>query len=130
MNQQAQLNYMKNQVTTASPGELTLMLYNGCIKFMKQALIDLEHNDFMAKNVSIKKAQNIIDELIITLKMEYEVSKSLKALYVFINEQLFNANVNKDTSSLHLGIELVTELRDTWAEALKVVKTNPQKVTS
>lgn len=130
MNQQAQLNYMKNQVTTASPGELTLMLYNGCIKFMKQALIDLDNNDFMAKNESIKKAQNIIDELIITLKMDYEISKSLKALYVFINEQLFNANIKKDAGSIQIGIELVTELRDTWAEALKIVKANPQKVTT
>ncbi|XOK61318.1 flagellar export chaperone FliS [Paenibacillus elgii] len=122
MNQQAQQLYLRTQVSTAAPGELTLLLYNGCIKFMKQAQEALVTKNYSEKNINIKKAQDIIDELMITLNMDYEISKNLKMLYVFIKEQLFEANFKLNMESLETSISLVTELRDTWVEALKSLK--------
>jgi len=122
MNNQAQQVYLRTQATTASPGDLTLMLYNGCIKFMKQAHDAIEENNFEAKNINIKKAQDIIDELLITLNHGYPIAKNLEALYVYIKEQLQQANFKLQAESLTIAIELITELRDTWIEALKLVK--------
>ncbi|MFE5324107.1 flagellar export chaperone FliS [Paenibacillus sp. NPDC056579] len=122
MNNQAQQVYLRTQATTASPGDLTLMLYNGCIKFMKQALEAIQENNYQEKNTNIKKAQDIIDELLITLNHGYPISKNLAALYTYIKEQLQQANLKLHVESLSTAIELVTELRDTWVEALKLVK--------
>ncbi|KZE77888.1 flagellar protein FliS [Paenibacillus elgii] len=122
MNQQAQQLYLRTQVSTAAPGELTLLLFNGCIKFMKQAQEALVTKNYNEKNVNLKKAQDIIDELMITLNMDYEISKNLKMLYVFIKEQLFEANFKLSMECLETSISLVTELRDTWVEALKILK--------
>lgn len=122
-NQQAQKSYMKNSVSTVVPGELTLMLYNGCIKFIKQAEADLKKKDYVSKNTNLQKAQSIIDELIITLKMEYPISAELRAIYLFIKEQLISANIKSDLQCLNTSLDLVTELRDTWMEALKILKT-------
>lgn len=122
MNMQARQAYMQNQVNTVNKSELTLMLYNGCIKFIKQASMDIVNKDYEAKNENLKKAQNIIDELIITLDMQYELSHNLKALYEFIKEQLIRANFWLDQNSLEVSLSMVTELRDTWVEAIKLTK--------
>jgi flagellar protein FliS len=127
MNSQAQQLYIRTQVNTASPGELTLMLFNGSIKYMKQALDGIRNKDYEAKNVNIKKSQDIIDELLITLDMKYEIAKNLSKLYLFIKEQLFEANAKLNVESLQVSIDLMSELRDAWAEALKSLK-NTQKV--
>lgn len=124
MNTQAQNLYLQTQVKTASPGELTLMLYNGCIKFMKMGLESIQNQDYEMKNIYIQKSQNILDELLITLNMKYDISKKLSALYIFIKEKLTEANIKLDVESLQVGIELVTELRDTWVEVLRLIKTN------
>lgn len=116
---QAQNHYMQTKVQTSSPGQLTLMLYNGCIKFIKLAVQCVEQKDYEGKHTNIVKAQNIIDELQSTLKMEYELSLQLSSLYIYINEKLFEFNVKQDVASAQVCLELVTELRDTWAEALK-----------
>lgn len=127
MNSQAQQLYIRTQVNTASPGELTLMLFNGSIKYMKQALDGIRNKDYEAKNVNIKKSQDIIDELLITLDMKYEIAKNLSKLYLFIKEQLFEANAKLNVESLQVSIDLMSELRDAWAEALKSLKST-QKV--
>jgi flagellar protein FliS len=114
--------YIQTQVNTAIPGELTLMLYNGCLRFMKQAMLDMKNKEYEKKNVNLNKSQDILDELLITLNHNYEISTNLSALYVFIKEKLFEANIKLDVDSLQVSIDLVTELRDTWAEALKLTK--------
>lgn len=129
MNIQAQQKYLNAQVNTVAPGELTLMLYNGCLKFMKQAQTALENRDYEGKNTNIKKAKDIIDELIITLNMDYPISSNLLQLYTFINEKLFEANLRKNIEALKVSIELVSELRDTWGEALRSLKSNEQLIT-
>ncbi|OGX68201.1 MAG: flagellar export chaperone FliS [Paenibacillus sp. RIFOXYA1_FULL_44_5] len=126
MYNQAQNQYAMMQINTASPGELTLMLYNGCIKFMKLALKGIQEQNYELKNINILKSQNILDELLITLDMKYEISKNLSSLYIFMKEKLVEANIKLNADSLNVCVELITELRDTWVEAIKLTKRNVQ----
>jgi len=119
---QALNTYFNTKVTTATPGELTLMLYSGCIKFLKLALKSMEEGDYEQKNNNLIKASNIIDELLITLDMKYEISRSLSSLYIYIKELIISANIKSQKEPLLESIQLVTELKDTWNEALKLVK--------
>lgn len=110
--------YQNNSVNTASGGELTLMLYNGCMKFIKQAMKDVEVNNFEGKNTNIQKAQNIIRELLVTLDPKVEISKQFQPLYEFMISQLATANIENDKQKLEEVLELVTEFRDTWKQIL------------
>lgn len=112
--------YQQQSVMTASPGELTLMLYNGCIKFIRQAQSGIEAGDIEKANNSIIRCQDILEELMVTLKPEYEISASLSALYDYIYNRLIDANIAKDISILDEVLGLVTELRDTWAEVIRI----------
>ncbi|MFP7479058.1 flagellar export chaperone FliS [Terribacillus saccharophilus] len=111
--------YQQNSVQTASPGELTLMLYNGCIKFIKFAQQAIEKKDIESKNTNIQKAQNIVRELMITLDPEVPISKEIMPLYDFINQQLLQANTHNDQQALSNALGLITDFRDTWKEVVK-----------
>ncbi|WP_282141028.1 flagellar export chaperone FliS [Cytobacillus oceanisediminis] len=113
-------SYQQNSVNTASPGELTLMLYNGCLKFIHQAKKAIEEKNIEMKNTNIQKAQSIIQELMVTLNMDIEVSKNMMSLYDFMNRRLMEANIKNDASILDEVEGLVTEFRDTWKEAIQV----------
>lgn len=114
--------YKQNTVYTATPEELTLMLYDGCIKFMNIAKYSIENKDIAKAHHALIRAQDIIMELKTTLDTSYEISSNLMKLYDFIIDRLVNANVRKDTKSIDEALEIVTELRDTWKEAMKQVK--------
>lgn len=120
--QQAVNRYYETQIKTATPEELTLMLYNSCIRFLKQAYISVENRDYQSKNAHVTKAINIIDELHATLDMNYDISKSLASLYDYFNQRLVYASMQLDLEVLQEIIDLVTDLRDTWHEAIKMVK--------
>ncbi|PQD96240.1 flagellar protein FliS [Pradoshia eiseniae] len=112
--------YQSNAVTTASPGELTLMLYNGCLRFIKAARMAMENKEIEKKNENLIKAQNIISELRVTLNMELEVSKNMMAMYDYILRRLIEANMKNDTAILDEAEELVTGFRDTWKQAIQL----------
>jgi len=114
--------YTNNAVTTASPGELTLMLYNGCLKFINQARKAIASKDIEAKNTNIQKAQAIIQELMVTLNMEVAVSESLLSLYDYLNRRLTEANIKNDAAILEEVEGFVTEFRDTWKEVIQKYK--------
>ncbi|MEO4054192.1 flagellar export chaperone FliS [Solibacillus sp. CAU 1738] len=114
--------YKQNSVTTASPGELTLMLYNGCLKFLTKSKKAIEDKDIQEKNTNIQKAQAIIAELMSTLNIDIEISKQMLPLYEYMNRRLVEANIQND---IHIIVEvegLVTEFRDTWKEVLKITR--------
>lgn len=111
--------YKQNSVMTAPPGELTLMLYNGAIKFCMQAEEAIEKKDIDASHKYLTKAQDIIFELKITLNMKYPLAKEMASLYDYINELLVEANMKKDVNKLNEAKELIKEFRDTWQEMLK-----------
>lgn len=118
----AQEAYQRNQVQTASPGELTLMLYNGIVKFVKQAKNALEAGETEKAHVSIIRAQDIITELMVTLNMEYEISQQLMPLYDFMKRLLIEANLQKDLAKLSEVESMAAELRETWMQVIKLTK--------
>lgn len=114
--------YKENNVMTASPENLTLLLYNGALKFIQQAKIYIEQKNVQKSHEAIVRAQAIIQELNITLNMDYEISHNLRALYTYMMERLVDANIHKDRAVLDEVVGMVTELRDTWKEAMKIAK--------
>ncbi|WP_307191661.1 flagellar export chaperone FliS [Mesobacillus stamsii] len=117
-------SYQQNSVNTASPGELTLMLYNGCLKFINLAKHGMQSKDIDGKNLNIQKAQNIVHELMVTLNMDLEVSQNMMSLYEYMNRRLVEANIKNDLDALAEVEGLVTEFRDTWKQ---VIQLNRQK---
>lgn len=116
--------YRQNAVNTATPGELTLMLYDGCLKFIRLARKAINNNDIQAKNTNIQKAQNIITELMVTLDMKYEISKQMMPLYDFVRRKLIEANVKNSLQSLEEAETIVKEFRETWKEVIKITRQN------
>ena len=114
--------YRQQQVMTATPEALTLMLYNGAIKFINESIESSKKKEYEKANTSCIKAQNIISEFRLTLKMEYEISKNLLALYNYAYDRLVEGNMNEDISKLEEAKDILSELRDAWAQAMKAVK--------
>lgn len=114
--------YKQNSVTTASPGELTLMLYNGCIKFIGLAKKSIEDKNIEQRNHYIQRAQAIISELMSTLNMDIEISKEMLPLYDYMQRRLTEANIKNDIAILDEVVALVTEFRDTWKEVIKITR--------
>ncbi|MED4019122.1 flagellar export chaperone FliS [Sutcliffiella cohnii] len=112
--------YQENSVTTASPGELTIMLYNGAIKNVKLAKQAIQDSNISAKHTHLIKAQDIVRELMVTLNMDIEISKSLMAMYDYINRRLVEANTTNSTDILVEAEGYLVELRDTWKEVIKI----------
>ncbi|MBM4764133.1 flagellar export chaperone FliS [Bacillus sp. B15-48] len=114
--------YQRNQVTTAKPEELTLMLYNGAIKFLHQAKQAIEKKDYQKAHTAIVKTQDIVTELMVTLNMDISLSNSLYNLYDFMKQKLVEANIAKDSHMLDEVESMFVELRNSWAEAIKSLK--------
>lgn len=110
--------YQNNAVNTASGGELTLMLYNGCLKFVKQAMRDLEKKDYEAKNTNIQKAKSIIQELMLTLDNKVEISQQMLPLYEYMNHRLTEGNIQNASRPLEDVVSLLTDFRDTWKQVI------------
>ena len=114
--------YRQQQVMTATPEALTLMLYNGAIKFINESIEATKKKEYEKANTSCIKAQNIISEFRLTLKMEYEISKNLLALYNYAYDRLVEGNMNEDITKLEEAKDILSELRDAWAQAMKAAK--------
>jgi flagellar secretion chaperone FliS len=113
-------SYKQNSVNTASPGELTLMLYNGCLKFIHQAKKAMSEKNIQDKNNSILRAQDIIRELMVTLNPDIEVGKQMMSMYDYMLRRLVEANVKNDPEILDEVEGLVTEFRDTWKQVIQI----------
>ena len=111
--------YRRQQVLNAPPEQLTLMLYNGCLKFIDEGIVAVEEKQYENANTFLQKAQRIISEFRLTLNMEYEISHQLLPLYNYVYDRLVEGNMKSDTSKLIEAKEIITELRDAWAEAMK-----------
>ncbi len=123
-------HYRENRVITAQPEELTLMLYNGLVKFIMKSQYDILKKDMEGAHNNIVKSQNIILEFIATLDQQYEVSKGLLSLYDYMNRRLIEANTQKNPEILSEVLELAKELRDTWEQAMKYAKHPAKKVAA
>ena len=114
--------YKESSIFTSSPQELTYMLYNGLVRFIMRAKVSLEQKDIPQTNEAIQRAQDIIMEFQNTLDKKYEVSKNLELIYDYMLRRLIEANINKDVKVLEEVLGLAKELRDTWAEAMRIAK--------
>lgn len=114
--------YKTQQIMTASPEELTLMLYNGALRFVSESVRAIDNKDMELANQKNLRAQDIIREFMSTLDTQYEIARSLMPLYEYMEHQLIQANVKKDTTLLLEVKDLLCELRDGWAEAMKSVR--------
>jgi len=110
------LAYQENRVTTQAPGRIVVMLYEGAIKFLKQAIRELQAGQYIEKGKSINRAVDIIQELNVTLNMEAggEIAKNLRQLYAFMQERLFQANIRKDADMIRETLKLLEELNEGW----------------
>lgn len=114
--------YGTNKVMTATPAELTLMLYEGAIKFCNIAKVAMEKKDMQSANLNIQKARNIIVELQTTLNFDYPVAKDFDAIYTFIFDRMVEANVSKDPAVVEQILVQLREIRDIWKQVMKVAR--------
>ena len=111
--------YKGTRVNTASPAELTLMLYEGAIKFCNIAGLGFEQRDYEKVSNNIIKVQNIVTELRSTLDFKYPTAKDFDLVYEYIGSLLVQANIKKDPEQLNLALEQIREMRDLWKEVMK-----------
>lgn len=128
MNNNLALNqYFQNSVNTASPAELTLMLYNGLVKYLMKAQESIAQDNLQKSHENIMRSQNIISEFQATLDMKYPISQNLMLLYDYMKHRLIDANVKKDMEIIDEVLIFARELRDTWAIAIKKSRTSTEK---
>ena len=116
----AYAQYNNSKVLTASPGELTLMLYEGAIKFCNIAIVGVEQKDIEKAHIHITKVERIIDYLRQTLDMQYPVAQDFDRIYAYLSQRLVEANVKKDAEILEEVNGHLRSVRDTWKEVMRL----------
>lgn len=114
--------YQQNAVQSSDPGQLTMMLLDGTVKFLILSINSLEQNNLNGVHNNLVRSQEIISYLNETLDHSYELSKNLSAIYDFMNRQLVDANIKKDLKTIQEVLYLAKDLRDTWQQVLKMTK--------
>lgn len=118
----AQQQYFRSKVLTASPAELVLMLYDGCIKFCNQAISAINLHNIQQANINIQKAERIITELKVKLNFKYEVAKDFDNIYTYLLIRLHDANIHKDADILRECITHLRTTRETWVQVIDTTK--------
>lgn len=116
-------SYANNRIQTASQAELTLMLYEGAIKFANIAKMGIEEKNFEKANTNIQKAERIYEHLLMTLDPKYQVSKDFENVYRCVLQLLLDANLRKDNETLEQALSYMRDMRDTWKEVMHISKT-------
>lgn len=111
--------YANNKIMTASKGELTLMLYEGAIKFCNMAIAAVEEHDVQKAHTNIVKVERIIEEFQSTLNYKYPVAKDFNNVYEYLHQQLTQANIKKDKEILEEVLKHLRTMRDTWKEVMR-----------
>lgn len=114
--------YANNKILTASPAELTLMLYEGAIKFCNIAIMAIENNDIQKAHNNIMKVQRIIEEFQITLDFKYPIANDFNNVYNYLMDRLREANMTKDKEILEEVNGHIRTMRDTWKEVMRLAK--------
>ena len=115
--------YARNKILTASPAELTLMLYEGAIKFCNIAIAAIEEKNIEKAHNNITKVENIVAEFLSTLDHKYPVAKDFENVYNYLMERLLEANLKKDKEILEEVLTHLRTMRDTWKEVMEQNKT-------
>ncbi len=112
--------YQQGSVKTASPAKLTLMLYDGAVRFCNIAKEAIAAGDFEKANTNIMKAEKIIVELRVTLDMKYPVAKDFDTVYDYIYRRLVEANMKKNQTVLDDALKHIKTMRETWKEVMRL----------
>lgn len=115
----AYAQYNNSKILTASPAELTLMLYDGAIKFCNIAIMAVEQKNIEKAHTNIVKTERIIDYFRQTLDMSYPVAEDFERVYSYLSRRLTEANVKKDKEILEEVNQHLHSMRDTWNEVMK-----------
>lgn len=110
--------YNNSKIQTATPAELTLLLYEGAIEFTNIAIVAMEKNDVQKAHDNIMKTEKIIEEFQATLDHKYPVAKDFEAVYSYLLKRLFDANIRKDPEILEEVLRHLRTMRDTWKEVM------------
>ena len=122
INQNPYSQYQNNKIMMASPAELTLMLYEGAIKFCNIAIMAIEKKDVEKAHNNIMKAQRIIEEFRSTLDHKYAVAEDFDRVYVYLLQRLLQANIKKDAEILEEVNTHLRSMRDTWKQVMELTK--------
>lgn len=112
--------YANSKIMTATPAELTLMLYDGAIKFCNIAIAGIEEKDVEKTHNNIKKVEDIITEFQVTLNHKYPVTDDFDNVYKYLKDRLLEANIKKDKEILEEVLKHLRTMRDTWKEVMKL----------
>ncbi len=115
--------YNNSKILTASPAELTLMLYDGAIKFCNIAILGVEQSDIQKTHSNIVRVERIIEEFRSTLDRKYSVSEDFDRVYIYLLQRLYEANIKKDKEILEEVLTHLRSMRDTWVEVMKANRT-------
>lgn len=121
--------YQNSKIMTASPAELTLMLYDGAIKFCNIALVGIEKKDIEKAHNNIVKVERIIQEFQATLDHKYPVAKDFDQVYTYLRRRLREANMTKDPEILEEVLKHLRTMRDTWKEVMALNQGNKAQVS-
>ena len=119
--------YEKNKILTASPAELTLMLYEGAIKFANIAIMAIEKGEIEKAHNNIRKVERIIEEFQATLNHKYPVAKDFDEVYTYLKRRLLEANIKKDKDIMEEVLKHLRTMRDTWKEVMRLSKSQGQQ---
>ena len=113
--------YLENMVRTASPAKLIELLYQRAVELLKEAEKLIIDKDYVKANEKLKKTQDIVTELNLSLDMEKggQIAQNLRALYNYMFRRLVDANVKKDVEAVKEVRGMLEELLDTWREVMK-----------
>lgn len=111
--------YRQTKVTTASQGELLLMLFDGAIRFSRQAQEFMRKGEIEEASAKLIRTQDIMNELIVSLNLEVgEIADNLQMLYTYIYDLLVEANIKKQPEIVDEAIHMLVELRQTWEQVV------------
>ena len=111
--------YKNQQIMTSSPEQLTLLLYNGALRFLTESILALKQGELQKSHTANMRVQDIVRELVASLNMNYEISISWAQLYEYTEHCLIQGNIKKDEKQLHQAKSVLEELRDAWVGAMK-----------
>ena len=114
--------YQNSRILTASPAELTLMLYDGAIKFGNMAVMGMQQKDIEKAHVNLKKVQRIVAEFRATLDMKYPVAQDFDRIYIYLEQRMTEANLTKDPEIMEEVVKHLRSMRDTWKEVMRLNK--------
>ena len=127
INKNPYAQYQNSRILTASPAELTLMLYDGAIKFGNIAIMGMKQKDIEKAHVNLKKVQRIVAEFRATLDMKYPVAQDFDRIYIYLDQRMTEANLTKDPEIMEEVVTHLRSMRDTWKEVMRLNKSHEGK---